>query len=513
MKLIKKIAAIMFAFMMVFSLSTNVKAVESGVNENQGSIVIENAKNGETYKIYRILDLDSYEYSGENNEKKEGNYSYTLKQDGTDVKNANQWQNFVKRNADGKGSNFFKLTDEKYVTVTDDYKNNGEGIAKAALKYVQDPNNNIEADVTNKSNVDGPLTFGNLPLGYYLVESSVGAVCNLTTTNPSQKIQVKYTEPTVEKNILSNDGILVKNTSANIGDQIHYQVKITLGKGAKNYVFHDQIDDGLQYNEHKNKVWVMITKEDNTPIADDNNSYTIDYAADKKSFTLNFEDSFIQQYSENQSLILTYIATVTKEAKVDTALKNIAYLNYGNNQKTGDQVANVWTYKIPVFKYYFQGSGKWSTEKPLAGATFNLYEGSETPDKLMKFSKDENGYTIDIEKSKTNSADLVSDGTGYININGLATGTYILKETKAPRGYNKLTKTINIKVEQNTDGTKKITYDDVIDPVTEVKVENKSGTLLPSTGGMGTTLIYLIGGALVLGSGFVLANKKRAKAK
>ena len=101
MKLIKMIAAIMFAFMMVFSLSTNVKAVESGVNKNQGSIVIENAKNGETYKIYRILDLDSYEYSGENNEKKEGNYSYTLKQDGTDVKNANQWQNFVKRNADG----------------------------------------------------------------------------------------------------------------------------------------------------------------------------------------------------------------------------------------------------------------------------------------------------------------------------------------------------------------------------------------------------------------------------
>ena len=60
---------------------------------------------------------------------------------------------------------------------------------------------------------------------------------------------------------------------------------------------------------------------------------------------------------------------------------------------------------------------------------------------------------------------------------------------------------------------KKITYDDVTNPVRDVRVENKSGTLLPSTGGMGTTLIYLIGGALVLGSGFVLANKKRAKAK
>lgn len=69
-------------------------------------------------------------------------------------------------------------------------------------------------------------------------------------------------------------------------------------------------------------------------------------------------------------------------------------------------------------------------------------------------------------------------------------------------------------MEQNKDGTKKITTDSSNgQPVLKVGVENKSGTLLPTTGGMGTTLIYLIGGALVLGSGFVLANKKRAKAK
>ena len=77
MKLIKKIAAIMFAFMMVFSLSTNVKA-ENVVNTSQGSIKISNVKNGETYKIYRILDLDSYNYPTGKPDK--GNYSYTYKQ-------------------------------------------------------------------------------------------------------------------------------------------------------------------------------------------------------------------------------------------------------------------------------------------------------------------------------------------------------------------------------------------------------------------------------------------------
>lgn len=95
-----------------------------------------------------------------------------------------------------------------------------------------------------------------------------------------------------------------------------------------------------------------------------------------------------------------------------------------------------------------------------------------------------------------------------INIEGIKAGTYYLKETEAPKGYN-LLKAIQ-KIEILEDGSIKLNNK----PITSnVGVKNESGSLLPSTGGMGTTLIYLIGGALVLGSGFVLANKKRAKAK
>ena len=109
--------------------------------------------------------------------------------------------------------------------------------------------------------------------------------------------------------------------------------------------------------------------------------------------------------------------------------------------------------------------------------------------------------------------DLVSDANGNINLNGLSAGTYILEETKAPEGYNKLEKTIKVVVTKGEDGKPVIHVDDDTTSVEKVEVKNSTGSLLPSTGGMGTTLIYLVGGALVLGSGFVLANKKRAKAK
>lgn len=131
----------------------------------------------------------------------------------------------------------------------------------------------------------------------------------------------------------------------------------------------------------------------------------------------------------------------------------------------------------------------------------------------VNLKKDNDGVTYLVTNTKTGDNIMTSPQLGKFEIKGLKAGTYYLKEIEAPKGYNKLANPIKITISQNDAKNQVVTVGDDTNPVDEVGVENKSGTVLPSTGGMGTTMIYLIGGALVLGSGVVLATKRRVKNK
>lgn len=483
MKLIKKMLAIMFAFMMVVGMGTKVNAEE---NENTtattGTITIDNAVKDQTYSIYKILELESF--SGDN-------YSYKPASE--------EWKNFL-NTEDAK--NYVTINENGYAT----WKNGADvkTFAKLALEYAKTNgiNNNERSNAAGNT-----VTFNNLPLGYYLVDSSVGALCNLTTTNPTSSIEEKNEVPTVDKTV-NKDNDWVKDNSVNIGDTVTFKTEIKIETGATNYVLHDEMGKGLELVKSLNELLIHFVAPTGCREPQEN-EYTVVRNKQENSdgFTITFQDSYIQTLPAGNYLTLTYCAVVTNDAPINTAMNNKTWLTFGdNNTSTNESETNTYTFGIPVFKYT-------GNNKPLAGAKFTLYTDKLcAADNALKFTLSNQKYRYDANGGSEILESL--DKTGRVDIEGIKAGTYYLKEVEAPKGYNKLASPI--KVEINDNGTLIVdgkSSDDNNLPISQVNVENKTGKLLPSTGGMGTTMIYMAGAILVIASGIVLVSKKRSKAK
>lgn len=233
MKLIKKIAAIMFAFMMVVSMSCNVKADDTTTTTEKGKITINNAIPKQTYTIYKILDLESYESKKNEQGEEIGNYSYKPNKD---------WDSFISTAVDSAGTKYFEVDENGYARWNVDETKTSE-FAQKALAYATTNNIGNKGTATASNNT---VTFDNLDLGYYLVDSSVGALCSLDTTNPSVTIKEKNGVPSVEKTI-EDGGVLAtdhKSNSVNIGDIVTFQTMIDVKKAHKdmNYMIHFQLD-------------------------------------------------------------------------------------------------------------------------------------------------------------------------------------------------------------------------------------------------------------------------------
>ena len=498
MKLVKKMLAITFTFMMIVGMSTNVKAMEESQTQTdtKGTITVTNVPEGHTYKLYKILNLESYSYESGNTE--EGNYAYTLTGD--------KWDDFVKANAGG--DKFFTLADNKYVTF-----NKGEAatLAKEAIKFAED--NNLVFITTSTKDINGNFVFSNLDLGYYLVDSSVGALCNLTTTNPTVTIQEKNGTPTVEKKVKEDStGIFDSNNTADIGETVEFQTIITAQTGAHNYVLHDKMSEGLTFNS--DSVTVKLKK--NSEVQETTLASPKDYVIKTANlgetdsictFHIEFTTEFCDLLKADDQIIVSYSATLNENAVIgDIGNKNDTWLKYGDGTDTAHSSTLTKTFEIPVFKY--TGAGK----KGLGKAKFTLKNASGSS--LIQFVKvsdatenTELTYRVAKTGEENTVTEITTPSSGKFTIQGLDANTYLLTETEQPKGYNKLASPITIVIE--TDGKVKLdgSY------VNVVEVENKTGTILPSTGGMGTTIIYMVGAILVIGSGIVLLSKKKSKVK
>lgn len=486
MKLIKKIAAIMFAFMMVVSMSCNVKAedTEGVYGQKDGSITITGALQGQTYTIYEMLKLESF--SGTN-------YSYKI---------ADGWENFFREGAEGAA--YMKKDENGYMSFIagKDGAPDRREFAQKALVYAKKTTGINTKSESTKEN-ETTVTFNGLNLGYYLVGSTTGALCGLDTTNKHVDIEEKNGVPSVDKKIVQNDTD-VESNFANIGETINFKTTITAQKGAQSYVLHDTMEKGLTFNKD-----VKVKVSGQTNYLNSTTDYeVVENQADGCTFEIKFKDKFLNTINDTTKIEVTYSAILNGDAEIHDNNDNTTHLTYGENNNTTTRTTHTVTYQISVLKY----TG--DTNNTLANAKFSLYD-NETGGTAYKLvhKTGTTDYRLALNE-ESGITEITTNDTGKFSIQGLKPGFYWLEETAAPKGYNKLAK--RIKVVINDDGTLIVDGKDKNDkgiPISQVDVENKSGTVLPSTGGAGTTMIYLIGGALVLGSGVVLATKRRVKGK
>lgn len=497
MKLIKKIAAIMFAFMMVVSMSTNVSAEGT----NNGTITINNAVDEQTYTIYKLLDLESYTPDPGTDD---GIYSY---------KPNKLWKKFIETAVDSASTNYFKINENGYATWNGDTTDSRKAeFAQKALAYAKDAANGITNNGSTKA-TGTTVSFSGLSLGYYLVDSSVGTLCSLDTTKPAATIREKNGVPSVDK-IITSGGVVSadgKSNSANIGDTVYFKTTITAQPGAQNYVLHDKMTDGLTFN---NKV--EVKKGESTV---ESSKYTLNTTGltDGCAFEIELKTDFCDTLNANDTITVTYSAVLNEKAEIGNVdkNKNETWLKYGDSQNTQHKTTTTKTFEMNVFKFYKDKKNS-DKETGLAGATFKLTKDSQDAENIGFVKTSNKTATNDVYRvAKKGEAGTVttitSPNSGEFTIQGLGAGTYYLTETQQPAGYNKLANAI--KVEITNDGKVQVEKPEGLTTVDKVEVENKSGTVLPSTGGAGTTMIYLIGAVLVLGSGVVLATKRRVKNK
>lgn len=491
----KKVISLIVAVMMIMALIAT-PAFAAG----EGSIQIDNIVEGNVYSIYQLLDLESYNVIT-------GAYSYKVNP---------TWNNFF--SAGGEGLNYVKIDEAGYVTwnASDDDTIVAE-FAQKALKYAKD--NGITPLKSSANTGDFTVSgtsgvFSGLDLGYYLVDSSMGALCGLTTTSPNATITAKNAKPTlikyVQEDSLSSQadqGWRSTNT-ADMGQEVNFMVSIDVHDGAENFVLHDTMADGITFDS-VTKIQHVI------PGTGTHDAETTKYEVvttgitDGCTFHIVFSEEFCNDLNKNDKITIYYTSTLNTSAVVGSeGNKNTAWLTFGDTDKdhsTEKSETTTYTYGVDIVKTT-------STGLLLNGAEFKLYDaltGGNQIYVVWDAAKQVYRRAVSSDDSSTFENIVISvANNGTARVEGLDNGTYYLEETKAPDGYNKLTARHAFTVsDANFDAAR----DDANQMYLHsgVQVINKTGSILPTTGGIGTTIFVTLGGLTVLAAGVVLFAKKR----
>ena len=486
MKHVKRIVGFVLALAMVLALSAGVFAAAG----NEGRITIDNAITGQTYTIYEILHLESYN--------KESNaYSY---------KATAAWKEFVERQ--GIKDTYLVTNNQGYVTWVENA--DVAAFAKQAQQYAAAHAEKVGNQGTQEAK-STTVKFENLELGYYLVDSTLGTLCSLNTTQPDVTIKEKNGAPTNEKTVEEDStGAYGKTNDADIGQTVNFKSTITAQPGAENYVFEDTMSAGLTFDAVTN---VTLNK---ATVDTANYQVVTTGLTDGCTFEVRFTQAFCDTLKANDKIVISYTATLNENAVVGVeGNPNESKIEYGQSGKTTTtppSETKTYTWKIDVFKYTMVKAteeGKVDAEKALAGAQFVLYKmvGDVKYYAIVNADNQITGWTVNAYGSTESekASVITTPGSGEFSITGLDSDTYYLEEIVAPAGYNTLSGPVTVAI----DDKGKVTYNET--STGTVKVLNQSGTELPSTGGMGTTVFYILGSVLVLGAAVVLVTRKRMK--
>ena len=557
MKKLKSLLCAAMVLVLAVTLAVPAFAAETGT----GTITIQNAVPGANYQAYKIFDLVQNGNS----------YAYTP---------ANGWEGFFALKQDGQpeaapynGAQWFTIDPVNKVVT---WKNqnqivNGKVPAEdmkpftdAAKAYIKAQSNLEHKDVTAEGTPGTPVsaTISGVSNGYYLITTTTGALCAVDSAVPNVTVTEKNPAPVIKK--------AGEKQTAAVDDMVWFAIPVVRGAmGAGDYVITDTMT-GLQVGENPFTVTVYrangstdanavraaiengtirVAQDGSVTVTDQNGEYDF---TDTNSFRKIPADGWnITQTKNENSIVVTIpgakmdtdlkendVILLTCQAKMTVAgtAQNEVQMKYGAIPTPKPAPVKVANFAFELYKFAKQENGA----DLLLNAEFYMFTEKAAADRLagdpadtasqaqaMKFTFDnKETYTV----SGNGAAALIQTGnSGRKTIQGLADGTYYLVETKAPDGYNRLTKPVKIVITAGNpvfgdqglnpySVTVDMNADDKVEGtqvaltnsgIPQVKVENKSGAELPSTGGIGTTVFYVVGGLIMAAALVMFLTKKR----